>query len=56
LIEIYAVFIGNIEYSHIKELEGGNFIGIDKNKVIYNITHDPMEIVKIDKTLTEVLK
>jgi hypothetical protein len=53
--EVYSVFLDNKEYFHIKDLEDGDFIGMDTKKIIYKITHDPMEVHRIDKTLKEIL-
>ena len=46
----------NKEYFHIKDLEDGDFIGIDERKVVYKITHDPMEVKALDKKIMDVLK
>jgi hypothetical protein len=54
--EIYSVFVADKEYFHIKDLEDGDFVGMDESKVIYQIAHDPMEAVVINKKLLEVLK
>ena len=51
---IYLVFVNNKEYFHIKDLEDGNFIGIDENKVVYLITHDPIEIKMLNKNIVEI--
>jgi hypothetical protein len=52
---VYSVIVGNKEYFHIKDLDDGDFIGIDENKDIYKITHDPMEVIKIEKKLKEII-
>jgi hypothetical protein len=54
--EIYSIFIAYKEYFHIKDLEDGNFIGIDENKIVYKVIHDSMEREVINKKLSEVLK
>jgi hypothetical protein len=48
-------FNGKIYYS-IFELEDGDFIGMDKKKHLYEITHDPYEITPIKETLIEYIK
>ncbi|GGZ39182.1 hypothetical protein GCM10007049_35670 [Echinicola pacifica] len=53
--EVYSVFVGDEEYFHLKDLEDGDFIGMDAKKIIYKITHDPMEVNRVDKTLKEIL-
>ncbi|WP_162842699.1 hypothetical protein [Mucilaginibacter pineti] len=42
-------------YFHIKDLEDGDFIGIDSDKIIYKITHDPCEIIPLPESLKTVL-
>jgi len=54
--EVYSILIADKEYFHLKDLEDGDFIGVDENRVIYKITHDPLEEVVINKKLSEVLK
>ncbi|CAA0211152.1 conserved hypothetical protein [Tenacibaculum maritimum] len=54
--EVYSVILDNNEYFHIKDLDDGNFIGIDIEKEVYKITHNPLEIKKISLPLKEVLK
>lgn len=53
--EVYSVFVDNKEYFHIKDLEDGDFVGMDEKKVVYIITHDPMKVLALDKKITEVL-
>ncbi|TCN60927.1 hypothetical protein D0809_03365 [Flavobacterium circumlabens] len=53
--EVYSVFINNREYFHIKDLEDGNFIGIDLKKNIYKIIHNPSSIEMIDETIESIL-
>lgn len=53
--QVYSVFVGTTKYFHIKDLEDGDFIGMDENKRIYKITHDPLEVVKLDKSLIDIL-
>ncbi len=53
--EVYSIFVSDKEYFHIKDLEDGDFIGMDANKVIYRIAHDPLEALVINKKLSEIL-
>lgn len=53
--EVYSVFIDNKEYFHIKDLEDGDFIGVDGEKNVYEITHDPMKVVRLDKKIVDIL-
>lgn len=48
--DIYAISLNGKEYYHLKELEDGDFIGIDKDNKIYKITHDPYMIQELERT------
>lgn len=54
--DIYEVKLKGKTYFHIKDLEDGDFIGIDYDKKIYKITHDPFEITPIEGTVMEIVK
>lgn len=54
--EVYSVDLENKKYYHLMDLEDGDFIGIDENKHIYKITHDPFLIEKLDISLIDALK
>ena len=41
---------------HLIDVADGDFIGIDKNKNIYLVTHDPYEIRKLNGSLIEILE
>lgn len=47
--EIYTSYIDGAEYFHIRELEDGDFIGITRSNQVYKITHDPFEVVSINR-------
>jgi hypothetical protein len=53
--DVYEVELEGKIYYKIKDLEDGDFIGVDKNRNIYKITHDPYEIIKLDKPFASVL-
>lgn len=53
--EVYEVELGGKIYYHLKDLEDGDFIGIDNNKNIFKITHDPFDIVKLNEDLENIL-
>lgn len=53
--DVYKIILNDQEYYHVKDLEDGDFIGIDKLKKIYKITHDPFEILVLNKKLVDVL-
>lgn len=52
--EVYSVFLNKKEYFHIKDLEDGDFIGVDINRILYKITHDPMEIKVLNETIVDI--
>lgn len=52
--EVYSVVIDNKEYFHIKSFEDGDFIGIDKNKILYKVAQDPFEAVVLQKNIIEI--
>ncbi|WP_126974503.1 hypothetical protein [Gynurincola endophyticus] len=54
--DVYSILIADKEYFHLKDLEDGDFIGVDENKVIYRMTHNPFRKEEISKKLSEVLK
>lgn len=54
--EVYSVDLENKKYYHLMDFEDGDFIGIDENKHIYKITHDPFLIEKLDISLIDALK
>jgi hypothetical protein len=53
--EIYLVKLSDKNYYHLKDLEDGDFLGIDRHKNIYKITHDPFEINLLKGKLEDVL-
>ncbi len=54
--EVYEVELEGKSYYHIAELENSDFIGMDLDKKIYKITHDPYEIVELEESLKEILE
>ena len=46
--EFYEVPLQGRNYFHVSDLEDGDFIGIDRDKNVYRITHDPFEIKLLD--------
>ncbi|GGA67203.1 hypothetical protein GCM10008015_04920 [Flavobacterium palustre] len=53
--EIYLVKLKDKDYYHLKDLEDGDFLGIDIDKNVYKITHDPFEINPLSDKLEEIL-
>lgn len=55
--DIYVTELNGKDYYHLKELDDGDFIGIDNNNHIYHITHDPFKIVPIERDrLVDILR
>jgi len=55
--EIFVTDIKQIEYFHLKELEDGDFLGINRRGNFYIITHDPLEVKEVDReSAIEILK
>ncbi|TPG41947.1 hypothetical protein [Flavobacterium pectinovorum] len=54
--DIYEVELEGKMYYHLKDLEDGDFIGMDMNKNIYKITHDPFQIIVEENQLINLLK
>jgi len=53
---IYELILNNKTYFHLKDLEDGDFIGMDYEKNIYEIRHDPFDISPMNCTLLDVFK
>ena len=54
--DVYEVELEGKSYYHLKDIGDGDFIGIDKSKSVFRITHDPYEIRKLDQSLEQILK
>ncbi|MGM9475193.1 hypothetical protein ACS5PU_02140 [Pedobacter sp. GSP4] len=54
--DIYAVHLDNKEYFHVMEIADGDFYGVDLDKNLYKITHDPYKIEKLDLELQDILR
>jgi hypothetical protein len=55
-MDVYEVILDGLVYYHIRDMEDGDFIGIDYEKNVYKITHDPFQIKKIDRKLIDILR
>jgi len=47
--QIYVVSINEKEYFHLKDLEDGDFLGIDEENNIFEIFHDPLKANLINR-------
>lgn len=54
--DVYNVSLNNKTYFHLIDLGDGDFIGIDLEKNVYKITHDPFEIIPVNGNLKFVLE
>lgn len=52
--DLYKITIENNLFYHLRDLEDGNFIGIDSLGKIYMFCHNPFEIKKIEKSIYEI--
>lgn len=55
LSEVDAIFIEGREYYRIKELEDGDFLGVDINRNVYKITHNPPEVNLLPDKIEDIL-
>jgi hypothetical protein len=53
--DVYELELGGQIYYHLKDIEDGDFIGIDKTKNIFKITHDPCNVIQIKEKLSSAL-
>lgn len=54
--EVYELDLMGKIYYHLKDIEDGDFLGIDINKNVYEITHDPFKINLQKNELVYLLK
>ena len=54
--EVYKVRLSNKTYYHLKDLEDGDFIGVDGEKRVYIFRHDPVSITESKISLITLLK
>lgn len=47
--DVYTSLLKGKKYFHLKELEDGDFIGIDLENNLYRVTHDPFEFIKLKR-------
>ena len=47
--DIYPTELNGKIYYHIRELEDGDFLGIDTENCIYKITHDPYDVAFLER-------
>jgi hypothetical protein len=53
--DVYELELDGQTYYHLKDIEDGDFIGIDKAKKIFKITHDPYNIIEIREKLSDII-
>ena len=52
--DVYELNVNGNLYYHLWDLDDGDFIGIDSNKSVYKITHDPLQAELINESLANV--
>jgi len=52
---VYEIDLLGKVYYHLKDIEDGNFIGMDMEKRIYKVTCNPFEIIELTGRLPEIL-
>lgn len=53
--DVYQLELNGQIYYHLKDIEDGDFIGIDETKRIFKITHDPYSISEIKEKLSDII-
>ncbi|MGN8055124.1 hypothetical protein ACTJKN_02550 [Pedobacter sp. 22163] len=54
--DVYTVNLDNKEYFHLLDIADGDFYGIDLEKNLYRITHDPHRIEKVDIGVIDIFE
>lgn len=54
--DIYEIGLKGHTLYHIYDIGDGDFIAIDKNKNIYKVTHDPLEVELLSENLLDILR
>ena len=52
--DLYEIEIQGIHLLHLRDLEDGDFVAIDKEKSIYKVTHSSVELVPLHVLLEDV--
>lgn len=52
--DLYEIEIQGAHLLHLRDLEDGDFVAIDKEKSIYKVTHSPVALVPLDILLEDV--
>jgi len=52
--DVYEVEIQGIHLLHLRDLDDGDFVAIDKEKSIYKVTHSPVKLVPLHISLENV--
>ena len=50
----FEVEINGKQFYHLRDLNDGDFIGMDADGLFYEIHHDPLEVIGLDGNLSEV--
>ncbi|MBP7376380.1 MAG: hypothetical protein KA956_07870 [Pyrinomonadaceae bacterium] len=52
--DVFEVEVNGKEFFHLRDIGDGDFIGIDGDGLIYEIHHDPLEVIGVEGNLGEV--
>lgn len=52
--DLYEIEIQGIHLLHLRDLDDGDFVAIDKKQSIYKVTHSPVKLVPLDILLEDV--
>ncbi|MFB6456297.1 hypothetical protein ACE38W_13575 [Chitinophaga sp. Hz27] len=53
--DVYPIELEGTTYYHLKDLEDGDFVGMDEEGNAYQVTHDPYQILPANKILNKLL-
>lgn len=54
--DVYEVILEGKTYFHLKDLQDGDFIGIDQKGTLYKITHDPYNLEELSGSPIAILE
>lgn len=52
--DLYEIEIQGVHLLHLRDLDDGDFVAIDRKQSIYKVTHSPVELVPLDILLEDV--
>jgi hypothetical protein len=55
-LDVYEFELHGKKYIYVKDITDGNFLAIDSERRIYEITHDHLEITRLEGDIVEIFK